>query len=376
MTGCVQYIRYTPDPLKDIKQWVANFKQQKSFVYEYEMKTAITRVKAKGTCIIGRAEHIKGRWNSMDSVINYEYIGLGDIEYAKKDGQWEKYARGEESNVFAQIVRMLDFDKFEYLVDDTGSYNYHFKANVPFLAPDKWKQMIGTLKISKPTYLPEFIWAGLPDSSVYWKVKISDYNKQKDIASPIRDWNDFIIKSDRVPSIKELIKPLKKRLKTLSIDFRVTKEDSVLILSSPSQYNKGDIEDMLSTNEVNIYSLTDTREQAIRIGYLQNDPKHQLFMADKIADLGSIKNASVQLDYLQRPYLLIALRKKAVVPQNLCLEVDGVVITTITLDKPRKMSKITFYISDMGYYQMNLLKSSLTQPLPVIQVEEISKGTD
>ena len=55
---CIPYVRYAPDPVKDVHSWVSHFDQQKSFSYTYKMKTLTTEVHASGVCIIGRAEHI------------------------------------------------------------------------------------------------------------------------------------------------------------------------------------------------------------------------------------------------------------------------------------------------------------------------------
>jgi hypothetical protein len=378
-TTCVQYVRYTPDPMKDVGQWVANFKQQRSFEYEYRMKTNTTFIQAGGSCVVGRAERNKVQWTSQGSpALTYEYIGLGDIEYQKKNGKWEQSARGEESNMFARVTRMLDFDKFEFISDSQpGVYAYRFKANVPFLAPDKWKQMVGTLLISQKTYLPVLVWAGLPDSSVYWQVSITRYNRVKDINSPVKTWADYVLRGrDSMIEAKQLSSQLKKRLASLGIPYKLNRKDSLLVLSTQAQYNQGDISDMLETMApVSIYGLAETPNNARRVSRLAGSDQ-PVYLNGLIADQSVIKEARVLFDDISRPFLSVALKNKRDIPSRVCLEIDNSVVSIISVDKPGKLSKLHFYINTMGYLQLNILKSSLNQGLPLIEVKELPKGID
>ena len=134
LINCVQYTKYIPDPEKDIDKWISNFHQQRSFSYQYKLETKSVYTEAKGVCVICRGEHICGIWSSPDSKLDFEYIGLGDIEYSKTKNRWQELARGDESNIFGQIERLLKFDKFEYIGSEK-EFLYRFKVNIPFLVP-------------------------------------------------------------------------------------------------------------------------------------------------------------------------------------------------------------------------------------------------
>jgi len=102
--------------------------------------------------VIGLGEHIEGVWRG-DTTMHFEYVGLGDKEWSWQDDTWEERVRGEQSDFFAQMTRVLAFDTFEYRGFENG-YVYDFKATVPFLSPGGWKAIRGILRISQETFLP------------------------------------------------------------------------------------------------------------------------------------------------------------------------------------------------------------------------------
>jgi hypothetical protein len=215
--GCVHYSKYIPQPEKDIEQWIGNFTKQRSFSYRNSLQTQTVYTQAQGDCIIERIEHNKGTWYAAGQTINFEYFGLGDMQYSRSEGKWGLSTRGEESDALTQITRVLEFDNFEYIGFEEG-FLYNFKANIPFIAPDRWKEITGRLKISARNYLPEEIWTGLPDSSVYWKIELSDYNKKKILKPPISQWRSYLLNSDF-----EYVKPMKRRMELFEIDYRLKK---------------------------------------------------------------------------------------------------------------------------------------------------------
>ena len=265
MIKCLQYTKYIPDPEKDIDKWISNFHQQRSFSYQYKLETKSVYAEAKGDCVICRGEHICGIWSSPDSELNFEYIGLGDIEYSKTKNGWQELARGDESNIFGQIERLLKFDKFEYIGSEK-EFLYRFKVNIPFLVPNRRKEMVGLIKISKRDYLPKMIWAGLPDSSVYWEIELYNYNKKKRIKFPVKDWRSYSING---PGFSvDYIKEIKRRLDLIDIDYRIKKRDNDVILTMPKYYNMEDIRIMLSNRILNVYGLVECKEDACKVSYL------------------------------------------------------------------------------------------------------------
>lgn len=364
--SCVPYLKYTPDPKKDIGMWVKNFERQKSFVYEYRMKTRTTNVTGQGVCVIGWGEHIKGRWQSSANGFDFEYFGINDLEYSRKEGTWVESARGEESNVFVQIQRMLNFDKFE-LLDKEPDYHYRFKANVPFLAPDKWKEMIGTMRVSPKNFLPEFVWAGLPDSSVFWQVRIRDYNRTGYIEEPDAKWHDFRIAADPAADIDQLAASMRKRLSLVGVPFRLKIVDRTLVLAMPSGFKTSDIGDLCAPGHTAIRWLTSDRTKAVKIGYLMDDLKQPLLLTGEVIEAREIKDCRLQIDRISRPFLQLALKKKLDRPGDLCLEVDSLIIAQITIDKGQSLNTIRIDIN-MGYYQMNIIRAAIIQPLPPLSI--------
>jgi len=370
LCNCVHYIQYVPDPEKDIEKWLKNFERQRSFSYRYKLQTKSVYAEAKGDCVVGRGEYIKGVWHYADSKLTFEYVGLGDVEYAKKNGKWERTTRGEQSDILAQIKRLLKFDKFEYIGSLDG-YLYQFKANIPFLAPGQWKELTGFLRISTRNFLPELIWAGLPDSSVYWETKIYNYNKVTCIKPPVRNWNNYFVSVDSTFNRANFLKALKRRLDIIDVDYQSKKSAEGIILTLPQEYSIEDIRAMLAPGMVNVYGLTINKQDATKVGYLKDDIKSPLFLTEKLLDQNDIKSAQVKFDALSRPYILISLNQKFNVPTEIVFEIDSIILGTATLDIPKKIDKIKFYI-DMGYYELDILKAALVQPLPVISLKQIA----
>ncbi len=354
--------------------WVKNFSYQKSFRYEYYLNTSFAKISAKGDCIIGRSEYIKGIWDYGDTIVNFEYIGVNDREWSKKDGRWVESARGEESNIYAQIKRVLEFEKFELL---TASDKFLFRSNatLPFLAPDRWQEMVGYIGISGKTYLPEILWVGLPDSSVYWCVRIDDYNHKRSIAPPHIDIKSYEIKLDSSINQKQAIRKIKNRLKLLKINWKLNKVGDKIILSVPDDYDIYDIRDLLAPGITFIYHLARSDSEKARISYLKGNVNQPIYLSNISYDYNFIKSAGFNFDPLSRPYITIKLKKKMAPTEHVAIEIDSVLIATTRLDKDKKMDNIVIY-PDMEYLEIVKYTAFISQPLFKIEILPATKGSD
>ncbi len=362
--NCTRQVKYIPDPERDIDTWVQNFVQQRSFKYRYKLQTQSVYAEADGDCVMGRGEHVYGLWHYEDKELSFEYVGIGDVEYHKEHGTWRESPRGEESDILTQIERILEFDAFEFMTSDKA-YTYRFRANIPFLAPGRRKEMIGIIKISNRNFLPEMIWAGLPDSSVYWEIELSNYNKRTHIKVPVRVWLKYVL----VGAIDH-IEVVKRRLELLDIEYRIKKDGDDILLSAPNYLTIEDIETALSTKVLNVYDVAKDKESATRVGYLRGDGNNSIFLGNKFLNEDDIKNARIKFDEGSRPYIEFSLHKKQEVPSEIIFEADSVLLGIVRLDIRRKIDKIKLY-TDMRYYNMLLLRASLLQPLPKIVLKSM-----
>ncbi len=344
--------------------WVQNFRQQRSFSYHYELQTQSVTSKAKGDCVIGRGERLGGSWRYEDKELTFEYVGIMDVEYSKEDGKWHESSRGEESDIFAQIDRVLEFDAFEFIESET-QYRYHFKANIPFLAPGRRKEMVGLIEISRRKFLPEIIWAGLPDSSIFWKIELSHYNKRKRIEAPVRVWKDHVL-----IDAHDYAKTIKKRFELLDIDYRIKRLGNDIVLSVPYCYSREDVEMVLTTAVLSVYAIAEDKRSATRVGYVKDDVNRPILLGDVLLDQNDIKNAKIKFDVVSKPYIEIVLHKKGLFPSQIAFEVDGTIQSTAVLDTTKKIDKIRLY-TDMQYYNMQLLTVSVLQPLPTLVLKPI-----
>jgi hypothetical protein len=369
--NCVHYTRYIPNPRTDVKSWVENFRLQRSFNYEYKLKTTAVYGVAKGECVIGRGEHIKGVWDFAATRIKFEHIGLGNLEWTLKDGKWQEASRGEESDIFSQTIRVLSFDKFEYLPDEDG-YWFRFRANVPFLSPKRWKDMVGFIKISKREYLPQIIWAGLPDSSCYWQIRISKYNKIRDIKPPKQQWMRYLV-SPRIEGKKISVRDIKKRLDLIDIEYRIEKSPEGIVLGLPRNYEESKIETMLKPGKVEVFGVAEEKSQDVKIDYLRGDLNKPIFITKKYFDENGIKDASIKFGIPKRPYILISLNKRFDLPKKVCLKIDDVILGTTRLDRTEKIDKIKF-LMDMEYYNLVVLRACLIQELPLMNIKKLESN--
>ena len=362
--GCVHYSKYIPDPEKDIEKWIANFEKQRSFSYRNSLQTQAVYTQAQGDCVIGRIEHNKGTWHAAGQTIDFEYFGLGDMQYSRSEGKWELSTRGEESDALTQITRVLEFDKFEYIGFEEG-YLYNFKANIPFLAPGRWKEITGHLRMSARKYLPEEIWTGLPDSSVYWKIELCDYNNKKTLKPPISHWQSYLLNSDF-----EYTKPLKRRMELFDIDYRLKKAEENIILTVPKQYNIEDIREMLVNRRLIAYRVVEEKEAAQKVAYLNDQKTNPIYLSDSLFDQQNIKKAKIKFDGASAPYIEISLHDKIIPVGRIAIEVDGTIVSTMSLDTKKKIAKLNLYI-EMSYYEMQVLIGGLLEYLPQIEVREV-----
>lgn len=361
LLSCTHYLEYIPDPEKDVGMWVENFRQQCSFHFTYALRTTAIETSAQGECVLGRGAHIKGEWLSSDGKIPFEYIGLGHLEYSRQNNDWEKSSRGEQSDILTQITRLLEFDKFEYVGLGDGYY-YRFKANIPFLAPHRWKEMVGTMKISAGSYLPEFIWAGLPDSAVFWEIRMFKFNKQKKISAPVKVWNEYILHA----SVDQR-KKIERRLKLIDVAYQIKTQTDDLLLRMPEHYTIDDIIAMLGKSTWLVHAVA-AKDSAARVAHLQGDLKKPVYLGDTLLEVQDIKDMKIKYDGAHRPYLEIKLQHGCSLSPSIAFEVNDVVCDITTLDRAEKISKLHMYTT-MSFFDMQILRASLLQPLPVFDVE-------
>ncbi len=367
--SCVAYVEYIPDPVKDIEIWVENLSRQQSFKYRYELKTQAVYTSAQGICVIDRGEHVRGSWFSPDSEVPFEYYGFGDMEYSREQGRWHVMSRGDESDILAQVTRLLEFRTFEYLgLDDT--YNYTFKANIPFLVPGRWKEMIGAMQVSTRNYLPLVIWAGLPDSSVYWRIDLFDYNRSRSIDPPVQSWHRY-----RINLGHEYMKTLKKRMELADIAHRLDRSGENIFLSMPHYYTIDDMQDILRARPVRVYGVTQGKQNAKRVAFLRGDESKPLYLTEVVCSENDFKHADIKFDGASRPYLQLKLRDKYKFTNLVAIEIDSVIAGTAVLDTVKKIDTIIMH-SDMSFYELQLLKAYILQPLPEVELKPEGEGVE
>lgn len=363
---CTPYCDYTPDPVKDIDQWVAGFEHQKSFHYRYEMKTAFTGVKSSGECLTGWAEHNRGEWRFGDSTVAFEHYGMGDREYRREGRTWIRSARGDESDFFSQIRRVFSFDTYEYIGDSAG-YLYRFKANAPFLAPDRWKEMIGWLKISKKTYLPEFVWAGLPDSSVWLQATFGGYGRAYKIEPPIRETNQFTIAGDTGAATRHLADAIARRLRLMDIPAQVRWAGGTITAVVPGHCSIGTLRDALANPPIAVHGVTENKDEAVRTIARNDDPGGPLYLSSLIATPATIKDARVGFDPCSRLVITLVLREKKVLPKRVCLDDGERIIGFGAIDKAGKTDTIIVY-ADIGFRDLVRYCAMIRQALPALMI--------
>ncbi len=281
-------------------------------------------------------------------------------------GAWQEAARGEESNLYAQIDRMLNFGKFEYLAGSVP-YQYRFKPNVPFIAPERWRDITGRLTISPKDYLPATVWAGLPDSTVFWRCDLSRYNKLRKIKSPVTRWREYTVTVADSSDPRWLKQPIQKRLKLIGATGRVRTADKDLIISLPMYYRDSDLQDMLAPGQAVFYRITEDKSESIRTVFLKDDLKNPIYLNAEVFRNPFITGGRIRFDPSSQPYLDISLKKGLVGPQRLVFEIDSVFMGRLTLDKTKNPNKIRITIP-MSYIQMNIVRALLLQPLPLLTV--------
>jgi hypothetical protein len=363
--GCAKYAKYVPDPVKDVDLWIRNFVQQISFSYDYEMKTTFVKVSATGECVIGVGERLAGQWERDGEVREFKYVGLGDIEYARKGNEWEVSSRGEESDVFTQITRLLSFGKFEYTAAERG-FLYQFRANAPFLAPDRRKEMVGHLRISDRNYLPEYIWAGLPDSSIYWTARITAYNTRKIVKAPSTECRSYRILYEE-GTRRDVEEAIRQRLELLNMPYRPERASDGLLIDVPAQYQLKDLTKLLRPGGLAVYSVVSEGRDARRTAYLKDNLYAPVFLAGLLFDETAVRDVEVRFDQRSTPYLDIRLRERREMPSTIAFEIDSTLIATVTLDTLRKMDRIMLY-PDMQYHEIEILRAYIKQPLGALKI--------
>jgi hypothetical protein len=361
---CAPRVTYTPDPEKDVSAWVQTFSQQRSFAYRYTLKTQAVLAEASGECVIGLGEHISGVWRG-DTTVHFEYVGLGDREWSWQDDAWHDRIRGEQSDFFTQITRVLEFDSFEYRGFDSG-YVYDFKATVPFLSPGGWKEIRGILRISDRTFLPDDVWVGLPDSSVFWHMELSHYNERTSIEAPVATSVQYELQGVSA----EHERAVDRRLTLLGIEHHVRNHDGAVVLTVPQYYTADYVQTVFDEKHVLVYEVVPSQQQARKVGYEHGDESKPVYLADTFASVEDIKDIRIRFDSRSRPFLDIQLKEKREAPSRIGCEVNGGLIGVTTLDTHGKIDRIRLY-AHMSYSDLQIMRAALLKPLPCVQIRTV-----
>ncbi|MBE0434065.1 hypothetical protein IBX73_11460 [candidate division WOR-3 bacterium] len=224
--------------------------------------------------------------------------------------------------------------------------------------------MIGVLRISTDDFLPSYIWAGLPDSSVYWTARIFDYNSAKEITPPVRERNKFLVIAG--PAADDY-RPLGRRLKLVGVDHRMRMIGTGRLLSIPVHYTLEDIAEMVRPGGLTAYAVSSDAENARSTRYLMDDPKRPVLLSEVLFTERDVADANIRFDRRSTPYLSLKLRQRHALPHTIALEVDSMLVATVTIDTLAKLSRIDAY-PDMSYHEMEILRAYIKQPLDIYEV--------
>jgi hypothetical protein len=226
--------------------------------------------------------------------------------------------------------------------------------------------MIGFMKIKADEFLPAYIWAGLPDSSIYWTAEISGYNAHKNVKAPVREYHEYVVSYD-TGSNGDLLDDLEKRLDLIGIGYRLTKAPGGIMISLPAQYSMADLENMLRPGGLSVYSVTESGKAAQRIAYLKDDIYRPVFVSDLLFSDTFIRDTDIEFDPVSTPHITLRLRQKRTMPPVIAYEIDSIMVATATLDTLGRMDRIKLY-PDMQYREIEILRAYIEQPLGVVRI--------
>ena len=158
----------------------------------------------------------------------------------------------------------------------------------------------------------------------------------------------------------------------MSIDFKLKNAEPGIVLSIGQEYKLEDLRLILAPGQVNVYGLVSDKKDALKIGYLNDNMNLPLFLSTIIFNHDNIADAEIRFDEVSKPYIRIKFDKKAHVPAQLAVEIDGSIIGIAKLDTSQKIDRIMLY-TDLLYYDLEIVKAKLTQVLPGIDLKPIKE---
>jgi hypothetical protein len=136
-----------------------------------------------------------------------------------------------------------------------------------------------------------------------------------------------------------------------------------------------DLLDILRIRSVRVYGVTQDKKKAKRVAYLRGDETKPLYLTEVVCSEGDFKHADIKFDGASRPYLKLKLRDKYKFTGIIAFEVDSVIAGTAVLDTLKKIDTITMH-SDMSFYELQLLKAYILQPLPEVEIKAEGEGVE
>jgi len=165
----------------------SQLRNQKSFRFHLRFKTdtpALIEAEFKGNVVLPNQEERTGVWSRLGEKVTTHIKGIGDFQYERKDGKWERHPRGEESNILMQIERILLFSESELKSRKSRELVFGLKPNLVFLDPTQSKSMSGLLVINHSSRLPLKIQVFDSARTAFWEIRFYDYNRVRKLTSP------------------------------------------------------------------------------------------------------------------------------------------------------------------------------------------------
>jgi hypothetical protein len=189
---------------KAAKEALANLRKLRSFEFTQSMLSReLPEIKGEfaGAVFQPDTEAYGGFWQGPDGKVPTQTRARGEVEYTLEDSAWTIHARSPETGFLAQLERALAFDSFRAPAKKGKYFEVGFVPNLQFLNPMGTKRLSATIRVRRDRMLPEEITARSADDSVFWQVKLSNFDHAEPIAFPfVRQWCVSLTPDPRPPT--------------------------------------------------------------------------------------------------------------------------------------------------------------------------------
>ncbi len=212
-----------------------------------------------------------GYWRRGDSLERVEFRAIGERQYEKTRGGWQRASRGVETRIFDQVNQVLAGKEMMFQDSTKKKYRYRFEPWLPILDPARQKKLAGEFEIDRVSGLPLRVFVTEsreritqdPESGVRagleWEARFDQFNRAGTVVAPFVAEQEVMIAPEKKLSraaLGQTVATLRRRLERLNLEYRLERRCGRLVLALGRRTSSAALALLLARGRIELWTAT------------------------------------------------------------------------------------------------------------------------